>query len=470
MSLHVKTRQDHLKFGPVLRYGPNSLVFSTPRAFQDIYQNPRLAKSRRFENTAVTPGVYSLFNVVDKRAHSYKRKLIGQCTSERSMRIFETSMLEQIDIFLGTLVASAGQPTNMTHRCNRLGIDIVSLLAFGYPLHTQTDPRYRFLIDAHVFGNFRSNLFVQFPFLKATKIYSLLERLAAKDVRRYFQAIETMIASRMAEGRDKRHDLYALIADQINPDGAYPHRESEIWAEAVFFFPAGADTTSTLLSAAFFYLAKNPESYKLLAEEIRATFESGKDIRAGPQLAGCSYLRACIDETLRISPPGSGTSWRELSAEDTSSEPLVIDGRVVPPGVQVGVNIYTLHHNEEYFHDPFVFNPSRWLDPTMPASQRKAMHDAFVPFSIGVRNCPGKPMAYQEASLVLAKTFWYFDFALAPGKQGQLGGGDPSLGAGRERPDEYQIYDIIAATHDGPNLVFRTRGDLYKDIEKHGQQ
>lgn len=106
----------------------------------------------------------------------------------------------------------------------------------------------------------------------------------------------------------------------------------------------------------------------------------------------------------------------------------------------------------------------------MSASQKKVMQDAFVPFSTGVRNCPGKPMAYQEVSLALAKTFWYFDFELAPGKEGQLGGGDPSFGVGRERQDEYQIYDIIAATHDGPNLVFKTRGDLYKDIEKHTQQ
>jgi cytochrome P450 len=308
---------------------------------KDIYQNPRLAKARVFENTAVTPGVYSLFNVVDKRTHSFKRKLIGQCTSERSMRLFETTMLEQIEISLRTLLSSAGKSVNMTPKCKRLGIDIVSLLAFGFHLNTQTDPTYRYLIDAHVFGNFRSNLFVQFPFLKATRIYSLLERLAAKEVRRYWKAIEGMIATRVAEGKHARHDLYALIADQINPDGEHL-KDSEIWAEAVFFFPAGAETTATLLCAAFFYLSRYPAAYKKLAEEIRTTFRSSDEIRSGPKLAGCEYLRACIDESLRISPPGSGTSWRELSAEDNLPEPLVVDGCIIPPGVRVGVNIYTL--------------------------------------------------------------------------------------------------------------------------------
>jgi hypothetical protein len=88
------------------------------------------------------------------------------------------------------------------------------------------------------------------------------------------------------------------------------------------------------------------------------------------------------------------------------------------------------------------------------------MQDAFVPFSVGVRNCVGRPMAYQEANLVLAKTLWYFDFESPPGNEGQLGGGSPKMGVGRERENEYQIYDVIAATHDGPNLIFRPRGDI----------
>ncbi|KAI1380413.1 cytochrome P450 [Hypoxylon crocopeplum] len=450
MSLHVRTRQDQLKYGKVMRHGPNRLIFSSSRALkvliaEDIYQNERVAKSRVYEHTAVTPGVYSLFNVIDKDSHRFKRKLIGQATSERSMRIFEAKMMEQIDIFLGILASSTGAPVNMTEKLKRLGMDIVGLLAFGYPLNTQTDPVNRFLISAHVMGNFRSNLFMQFPFLKATRIYSLLERFAVAEVRRYFSTIERIIALRVAEDKHARHDLYSLVADQINPEDEYL-KGSEIWAEAVFFFPAGADTTSTCLSAAFFYLAHNPIAYEKLAKEIRSTFRT----------TSCQYLRACIDETLRISPPGPGTLWRELSTTEKSGDPLIIDGQVIPPGVQVGVNMYAHHHNEEYFPEPFIFKPERWLEPHTSAAQRKLMQDVFVPFSLGTRNCPGKAMAYLEASLVLAKILWRFDFELAPGELGKLGAGNHSLGKGREREDEFQLYDIVTSTHDGPNLIFRS--------------
>ncbi|KAI1781221.1 cytochrome P450 [Hypoxylon cercidicola] len=456
MSIHVRTRQDQLKYGKIMRYGPNRLIFSSSRALKDIYQNERIAKSYVYQYTSVTPGVYSLFNVVDKDIHRVKRKLLGQAISERSMRVFETTMLEQIDIFLRILASSPGSTVNMTEKIKRLSMDIVGLLGFGYPLETQTDPTNRFLISAHTFGNFRSNLFMQFPLIRATKIYNLLECLATGAVRRYFSTVEKMIASRVAEDIHARHDLYSVVADKMNPGGEYL-RGSEIWAEAVFFLPGGADTTSTCLSAAFFYLAHNTSVYKKLAGEIRTAFKTGGDIRAGPTLASCQYLRACIDETLRISPPGPGTLWREISAADKSGEPLVVDGEVVPPGVQVGVNMYAHHHNEEYFPDPFTFIPERWLDSDMPAAQRKQMQDMFVPFSLGTRNCPGKAMAYQEASLVLAKTLWYFDFEFAPGDLGKLGAGNPTLGTGRERGDEYQLYDIVIATHDGPNLIFTPR-------------
>ncbi|KAI0475941.1 cytochrome P450 [Xylariaceae sp. FL0804] len=448
MSLHIRTREDHMKYGPIMRHGPNKLVFNSTRAMRDIFLNDRVAKPVFYENMAVTPGVWDTFSVTDKSIHRVKRKLISQAISERSMRIFEPTMMDQIDIFLSILHSSSGAPVNMTDRLKRLGMDIVGLLAFGSALNTQTDPKNRFLISAHVFGGHRSNLFIQFPLLKATRIYNILESLATADVRRYFDTINNIIAARVAEDKHVRHDLYSLVSDHMDTSGGV---RSEMWAEALFFFPAGGETTATLLCATFFYLSRNRRVYEKLANEIRAAFQFGDEIRSGPRLAGCQYLRACLDESLRMSPPGAGTAWRELPASDGSPEPLVVDGHVIPPGVQVGMNIYALHHNEEYFPDSFSYLPERWLD------RNQTTQEAFMPFGLGARSCAGKAMANHEATLVLAKTMWHFDFHSAPGKPGQVGGGSPKLGTGRNREGEFQLYEIIAATHDGPNLVFAPR-------------
>jgi cytochrome P450 len=229
------------------------------------------------------------------------------------------------------------------------------------------------------------------------------------------------------------------------------------------YFEAG-DTTKTALSALFFYLSRNPESYHKLAHEIRSTFTSGNDIR-GASLTGCQYLRACIDEALRISPPAPATLWRELRS-DVDDESFVVDGHVLPRGTLVGVNIYSVHHNEEYFPDSFAFRPERWLDESSPDA-RQIMREAFVPFSIGARGCAGKTMAYTEISLVLAKTLWYFDFAPVSGELGERGAGRPGLGSWRQRREEFQLYDVFTAIHEGPYLTFKPRGeDLLKDLER----
>lgn len=155
-----------------------------------------------------------------------------------------------------------------------------------------------------------------------------------------------------------------------------------------------------------------------------------------------------------MSPPVSGTPWRELYA-DEQGQPLIIDGCVVPAGTQVGVCFYSLHHNETYFAEPYAFRPERWL--VDDEAQLRHMNSAFCAFAVGPRSCAGKAMAYLEASLVLAKTLWAFDFQPAPA--GKTGGGAPHKREGRRREDEFQLYDIFASMHVGPELVFTPRRD-----------
>lgn len=220
------------------------------------------------------------------------------------------------------------------------------------------------------------------------------------------------------------------------------------------------------MCAIFYYLSRNPSAYAQLASEIRATFSSGSEIRHGQQLTSCKYLRAVIDESMRISPPTPGVMWREK--DPLSTEPLIVDGHIIPPGTLVGVGTYSLMHNPEYFPEPFAFRPERWLEGNNEAPEEKearaTMRRAFIPFSLGDRGCAGKAVAYLEMSLTVAKTVWYFDFEKAPGDVGELGSGRKGAAGGRDRPDEYQLYDRFMAEHEGPNLVFRPRENHWEEL------
>lgn len=156
--------------------------------------------------------------------------------------------------------------------------------------------------------------------------------------------------------------------------------------------------------------------------------------------------------------------WREQ--DPLSTEPLVVDGHVIPPGTLVGVGTYSLMHNPEYFPEPFAFRPERWLEDEAPEEKeaRATMRRAFIPFILGDRGCAGKAVAYLEMSLTVAKTIWYFDFEKAPGDVGELGSGHKGAARGRDRPDEYQLYDRFMAEHEGPNLIFRPRENYWEEL------
>lgn len=115
----------------------------------------------------------------------------------------------------------------------------------------------------------------------------------------------------------------------------------------------GGDTSSTALCSVLFYLARHQRCYDKLASEVRKSFQHGHEIR-NARLGDLEYLRACINEALRMSPPVPGTLWRRLAPDEEKNGPLVIDGHVIPPGTNVGINIYSLHHNEVRLNLPLL--------------------------------------------------------------------------------------------------------------------
>lgn len=73
--------------------------------------------------------------------------------------------------------------------------------------------------------------------------------------------------------------------------------------------------------------------------------------------------------------------------------------------------------SEKYFKHANEFHPERWL----PKEQRPRdfLNDnlaASQPFSVGPTNCMGKPLAWAEMRLILARLFWYFEVEAVPDK------------------------------------------------------
>jgi cytochrome P450 len=152
---------------------------------------------------------------------------------------------------------------------------------------------------------------------------------------------------------------------------------------------------------------------------------------------------------------------------------IVVDGHYVPEGCVIGVPAYVVHHNREAFPDPWAYRPERWIvGSSFPGLGHGIVSEEDVsrarqsmcPFSLGHRGCIGKKLAYMELRIALAMLLWSYDLEEFEDEREQIGGGSPRLGEGRQRVDEFQLFDCFGADRDGPIVKFRARGPFYVNL------
>lgn len=254
-----------------------------------------------------------------------------------------------------------------------------------------------------------------------------------------------------AEGKDAdKRDFfhYLLVAADKSTDETFSR--PELWGEANVLMIAGSDTTGTALSATLYYLAHNPEVAKKLRNELRDKFTSIDQIsmHRGSVLGECHLLRAVVEEAMRLAPSVPGLLPRECIAPGA-----VIAGVPIPVGTVVGVPIWALHHNPEYYPSPFEFKPERFLSSEDEKDTSAAItRQAYAPFSIGARGCIGKSMAMNELRVTIGRVVWGWEFEYLKEKENWNGlflsgdaGGKP----------EFALADGFTSRKAGPWLRFK---------------
>jgi len=296
--------------------------------------------------------------------------------------------------------------------------------------------------------------------LKPRGLDRLFESSASEDVKAYTAFVEVCLTQRIKEeeqlemeggNKDARKDFFHyLFRAKDSETGELSYPPGELLSESDLLIIAGSDTTSTVFAAAFFYLVHNPQAQSKLTTEIRSTFESVDEVRNGKKLQSCTYLRAFIDESMRMNTPTSGELNREVLPGG-----LFVKGEFFAEGPNVGVSIYSIHHNETYFPEPFAFRPERWIEGKGVTAESVAFAaSAFTPFSIGTRGCIGKNLAYMEMTIAIAKVIYRYDLRRV--NQETTGVGSPELGWGRRDKRQYQVNDtFVAAGRHGPKVQFK---------------
>jgi cytochrome P450 len=190
---------------------------------------------------------------------------------------------------------------------------------------------------------------------------------------------------------DERYIFITELVRQTND-------RTRIRSELLNILLAGRDTTASLLTNLWWLLSKNPSAWSKLQTEVATlkgahpTFEQLKELK---------YLRALLNETLRLYPVVPQNS-REAQQDTTLPIGGGPDGRsplFVAKGQVVGWSVYAMHRMPEYYGpDAEEFRPERWLDD--PATGTKGLRHGweYLPFNGGARICLGQQFALTEAS------------------------------------------------------------------------
>ncbi|CAF3108881.1 unnamed protein product [Rotaria sp. Silwood2] len=168
---------------------------------------------------------------------------------------------------------------------------------------------------------------------------------------------------------------------------------------------AGHETTATLMTWTLYNLANNPDICHKLETEIDSVLNDNEEITAST-LSLLIYTELVLKETLRLHQ--SVPSLIRKAIEDNTL--IASDGKhiLIKKGTDIWIDLYTLHHSEEYWHEPFKFDPSRFNERHL---------DIHLPFGSGPRSCIGQNFAMLEAKIMLAMIIKQFRFELIPGQK-----------------------------------------------------
>ncbi|PHH89001.1 hypothetical protein CDD83_6778 [Cordyceps sp. RAO-2017] len=462
---HLEFWRMHQKYGKVVRFGPNSLSFNSSQALKEIYGFRSNVRKAEFYDAFVHPAA-NTHNTRDKEVHARKRRVLSHAFSDSAIKEIQRYILNNVRTFCEQIGLDDGaadakgwtQPRNMSNWCSYLAMDILGDLSFGKAFHMLERPDNRFALELVEAATTRHLICGTMPIVDKLKIDKILFPKLAAGRARYMAYSKAQLTERTKLGEETdRRDFFYYLLKARDPETGQGFSTPELWGESNLLIIAGSDTTSTAMAATMFYLVRNPHALKRATDEIRAKFRNVEEVVHGPALGSCSYLRACIDEAMRLSPSVGGVLPREVLGGGMS-----IDGQAVAAGTVVGVAHYVIHHNEDYFPVPFGYAPERWLaGETNPLTGRATTDDdlaaaqsAFCPFSVGPRGCIGKGLAYVEMTTTLARTLYLYDMRRAVGVD-DPGEGRRDLEWGRHRPSEMQLIDTFTSSKKGTMIEFR---------------
>uniref|UniRef100_A0A8C5R9M4 Cholesterol 24-hydroxylase n=1 Tax=Leptobrachium leishanense TaxID=445787 RepID=A0A8C5R9M4_9ANUR len=404
------------EYGPIYRLNLLHRVAinaTSPEAVKEIMMSPNYPKD---------PYTYKrLFNLFGKRfmgiglltnpdhAHWYKQRRI------MDPAFSHTYLIEMMDVFneraeqlMDQLEKKADgkQTVSLYHSINCVTLDVITKVAFGLELGLVEGNETEFpsAISTVLKGML---LYLHNPLSQYMPQHWAFVRKVQESADLLRKTGRECISKRkqaMLDGEELPKDIMTKILEcAVQEHGL----DDEIMLDNfITFFIAGQETTANQLSFTVMELTRQPEIRQRLREEIDEVIGVKRDVSC-EDLSNLKYMTQVLKESLRLYPPGPGTS--RYIPKTTEIENIKIPG-----GVSILFNTYVMGRMAKFFPDPYKFDPERFH----PDAEKP--HYCYFPFALGPRSCLGQVFSQLEAKVVLSKLLQRFEFELAPGQSFEI--------------------------------------------------
>jgi cytochrome P450 len=341
--------------------------------------------------------------LVNGETWRWRRAIVDQALAQaRVAHVFE-AMREAADVAVQRIAAQAGREVRIDQEMTRFAADIIFRTLMSEPI---TDAQSRRIIGA--FERFQGVAYAQgviglYGLPAGVLLGALRQRLSARTIRAVLRpALRRRLSQAPAGADEAPSDILASLIAASDPVTGRRFSPAELLDEMAMIFLAGHETSAAALGWALYLLASDPAAQATLRAEAVAVL--GEGAPAFSDMRRLTYARDVFRETLRLYPPVA------VLARDAAC-PHAMGGREIAGGSAVFVAPWIMHRQARFWSEPHAFRPARFATPEGQA----ALRQAYLPFSMGPRVCPGAAFALQEAALLLSMLARRFEFHPAPG-------------------------------------------------------
>eukprot|EP01087_Luapelamoeba_hula_P020945 TRINITY_DN722_c0_g1_i1.p1 TRINITY_DN722_c0_g1~~TRINITY_DN722_c0_g1_i1.p1 ORF type:complete len:545 (-),score=100.57 TRINITY_DN722_c0_g1_i1:97-1731(-) len=367
-------------------------------------------------------GIFAVNGNEWKHQRDVAKPLFRQNSLQEMVPVF----VKDTAVFLKKLSTAVETPVDIQNLFMRFTLDTFTEIGFGHnanSLTSETGSRFAPSFDYIQFEIFRRAMNPLREYFTKNKFNRALQ-----DVDEFVYKIIADRRKEPVESLTGKRDLlsrYLLMTgddiDSASPevqDGTAPQQHaleatgtngySDQYLRDILmnFVIAGRDTTAILMTWTVYSLCKHKDIEAKVMAEIDSVLQGCQP--TWEDVKKLKYLRAVLDETLRLYPPVPA-NYKQAAEDD-----VLPGGYVIRKGTEVALNAYTIHRLEKYWgSDALEYRPERWLVDGF----RQSMHPyQYFPFHAGPRVCLGKTMALTEAAILLASIYQKYTLQLVPGQ------------------------------------------------------